>query len=531
MKELQSASVAAPGFYGLNTQESGALLSDGFALRASNCVIDKYGRLGARKGWAMRTTSGSSALSGNPIRSIFEYLNADGTIDYISAGNNKIFRAGIGAALTDMTPTMTITASNWQMASLYDHCLMVQQGHEPVMFSRHTGSPVCDKLVNHSGHASSFASPVFGTGASNGPNCVLAAYGRFWVARSDNNKTTLYWSTDIADVDFPTFNTGGSSSAGSMNLNAKLPNNSDEIVGLAAHNGFIIVFLRSNIVILRGNDDNFSNPTTMFVDDVIPGVGCVARDSIQKTGNDLLFLTPSGLRSLGRVVQEKSMPMTDISKNIRDDLYAYLANTNVNEIRSCFSQKNAFYLLSLPGTSTPVVYCFDMRAPLPDGAARVTSWDSYQAYAFSANRDGSLYIGKPNGIGEYYGYTDNGSSYPFIYYTTYFDFQQPTINKIVKKVGVVMIGGGGQTIVLKLGFDYDDSYDSFPASLETRTPAEYNISEYNIAEYSSGVFVDTINTPLGGQGKVVQIGFEATVNGAPLSIQKMDIFTKLGRSY
>lgn len=531
MKELQSASVAAPGFYGLNTQESGALLSDGFALRASNCVIDKYGRLGARKGWAMRTTSGSSALSGNPIRSIFEYLNADGTIDYISAGNNKIFREGINASLTDMTPTMTITASNWQMASLYDHCLMVQQGHEPVMFSRHTGSPVCDKLVNHSGHAGSFASPVFGTGTANGPNCILAAYGRFWVARSDNNKTTLYWSTDIADIDFPTFNTGGSSSAGSMNLNAKLPNNSDEIVGLAAHNGFIIVFLRSNIVILRGNDDNFSNPTTMFVDDVIPGVGCVARDSIQKTGNDLLFLTPSGLRSLGRVVQEKSMPMTDISKNVRDDLYAYLANANVNEIRSCFSQKNAFYLLSLPGTSTPVVYCFDMRAPLPDGAARVTSWDSYQAYAFSANRDGSLYIGKTNGIGEYYGYTDNGSSYPFIYYTTYFDFQQPTVNKIVKKVGVVMIGGGGQTIVLKLGFDYDDSYDSFPASLETRTPAEYNISEYNIAEYSSGVFVDTINTPLGGQGKVVQIGFEATVNGAPLSIQKMDIFTKLGRSY
>ena len=84
MKELQSASVAAPGFYGLNTQESGALLSDGFALRASNCVIDKYGRLGARKGWTMRTTSGSSALSGSPIRSIFEYLNADGTIEYIS---------------------------------------------------------------------------------------------------------------------------------------------------------------------------------------------------------------------------------------------------------------------------------------------------------------------------------------------------------------------------------------------------------------------------------------------------------------
>jgi hypothetical protein len=530
MKELQSASVAAPGFFGLNTQESGALLSDGFALRASNCVIDKYGRLGARKGWTMRTTSGSTALSGNPIRSIFEYLNSDGSLDYISAGNNKIFRNGIGSSLVDMTPTMTITASNWQMASLANHCLMVQQGHEPVLFTRETGSPVCAKLVSHTGHGG-FTSPIFGTGVTNGPNCVLAAYGRFWVARSDNNKTTLYWSTDIADASFPTFDTGAASTAGSMNLNAKLPNNSDEITGLAAHNGYIIVFLRNNIIVLRGNDDNFSNPTTMYVDDVIPGVGCVARDSIQKVGNDILFLTQSGVRSLGRTVQEKSMPMTDISKNVRDDLYAYFANSNVNEIRSCFSQKNAFYLLSFPSTNTNVVYCFDMRAPLENGAARVTSWDSYQAYAFSSNRDGSIYIGKPNGIAEYYGYTDNGSSYPFIYYTTYFDFQQPTTNKIVKKVGIVMIGGGGQQIVLKLGFDYQDSYDSFPASLSTRTPAEYNIAEYNIGEYSSGVFVDTLNTPLGGQGKVVQMGFEATVSGAPLSIQKMDIFTKLGRSY
>jgi hypothetical protein len=49
--QLQSASIAAPGFFGLNTQESGITLESGFALQATNCVIDKFGRLGARKGW------------------------------------------------------------------------------------------------------------------------------------------------------------------------------------------------------------------------------------------------------------------------------------------------------------------------------------------------------------------------------------------------------------------------------------------------------------------------------------------------
>ena len=50
-KPLISASVAAPGFYGLNSQQSSVTLEDGFALEATNCIIDKYGRLGARKGY------------------------------------------------------------------------------------------------------------------------------------------------------------------------------------------------------------------------------------------------------------------------------------------------------------------------------------------------------------------------------------------------------------------------------------------------------------------------------------------------
>ncbi len=47
----QTASIAAPGFFGLNIQESAVSLSSGFALEANNCVVDRYGRIGARRGW------------------------------------------------------------------------------------------------------------------------------------------------------------------------------------------------------------------------------------------------------------------------------------------------------------------------------------------------------------------------------------------------------------------------------------------------------------------------------------------------
>ncbi len=68
---LLSGSIAAPGFNGLNSQDSSVLLDSGWALTASNCVIDKYGRIGARRGWSMVTTNQGTLTTGATIDSIF----------------------------------------------------------------------------------------------------------------------------------------------------------------------------------------------------------------------------------------------------------------------------------------------------------------------------------------------------------------------------------------------------------------------------------------------------------------------------
>ena len=57
---LERFSISAPGFYGLNTQDSPLDLAAGFALTATNCILDKYGRMGARKGWTKVNTSSGS---------------------------------------------------------------------------------------------------------------------------------------------------------------------------------------------------------------------------------------------------------------------------------------------------------------------------------------------------------------------------------------------------------------------------------------------------------------------------------------
>jgi hypothetical protein len=88
MKQLQTLSVVSPGFFGLNTQESGITLSPNFAQLTDNVVIDKYGRLGSRKGWQMRTDSGVTQFAGASIEFLMEHVNADNSVVTLSGGND-----------------------------------------------------------------------------------------------------------------------------------------------------------------------------------------------------------------------------------------------------------------------------------------------------------------------------------------------------------------------------------------------------------------------------------------------------------
>ena len=237
MKQLQTISIVAPGFFGLNTQESGVTLSSNYAQLTDNVVIDKYGRLGARKGWLMKTTSGASELDGNPIRFMLENINADGSTTLISAGNDKVFTGGNGAALTDITPALyTITDNDWSGASILETGLLVQEGHEPLVYDS-TASPVMQTMTDYTGSVQNYGTSY--------PKHAIAAYGRFWA----HNGTTVYWSTDIADSSFPCF-CGGTS--GSLNIASVLPRNVDEIVSLAVHNDFLVIFCKHNIVLYGG---------------------------------------------------------------------------------------------------------------------------------------------------------------------------------------------------------------------------------------------------------------------------------------
>ena len=78
-QQLQNITVAAPGFAGLNTQDSPIGIDPSFASVADNCVIDQLGRIGARKGWVEVSTNGAAVLgTSRGIETVYEFIDNSG---------------------------------------------------------------------------------------------------------------------------------------------------------------------------------------------------------------------------------------------------------------------------------------------------------------------------------------------------------------------------------------------------------------------------------------------------------------------
>jgi len=508
---LQTTSISAPGFAGLNTQDSPLNLESGFALIATNCVIDQYGRIGARKGWT-RVNPSSGALGANNVTVVHELVQSDGTLTVLFAGNNKLFKLDVTNAVVELTyggggVAPTITASNWSAASLNGITYFFQTDHDPLIYDPAVSTTTYRRVSEKAGYV----------GTVPAGDIVISAFGRLWTANTVTVKNVVAFSDLLAGH---VWSTGTS---GTLNVDRVWPNGSDEVTGLAAHNGFLIIFGKRQILVYA----DATTPSTMSLSDTVGGIGCIARDSIQSTGKDVLFLSNSGVRSFARTIIEKSAPLGDLSKNVRSDLMGIVAGEVPSAIKSVYSEKEAFYLLTLPSVNE--VYCFDTRQQLPDGAFRITTWDSIQPTALLSRRNGDLLIGKNGYIGKYSTYLDYTAQYRMLYYTNHADLGNQNITSLLKRLKVVVIGGTNQFVTIKWGFDFATGYQSANALIPVQGISEYGIGEYGIAQYSEGVALQTLAVQATGSGKIVQTGYESNIGGAPLSIQRIEIQSKDGK--
>ena len=492
---LKPITIRAPGFGGLDLEGEDVAGDSSFMKIAKNLVFDNAGRLASRQGY-----SNVNDLDGTDnVESIFVYNSTSGAT-VISALADHIFETA-----TDKQGALTHTAANWQFQNFNDKVVGCQQGQTAIVY-------------NGAGNFAAIAPKGGGTVNANG-NCLHSAFGRLWT--TDNNRTVLYWCGLLDETEWISATTPGDS--GELNMlssESAVRSGYDEIVAIDHLQDKLVVFFENSIVMLENPED----PANMTIFKTINNIGCTARDSVQAVGNDLVFLSRDGLRSLMRATQEDNFPLRDISKKVRGDLIASVSGSPAS-VKSAYYPEDGIYILLFTGS---VAWVFDFKRVFEDGLPRVTTWHVPKWHSIYYH-EGTLYIGQEGEYGRYSGYSEDGGSYQIEYKSLNQDFDSPNI-KIIKQSIAVFEGADDQQVTFTYEWDYGEDMRTTTASIPSKsTGGVYGTAVYGAGLYGSGISRAKVIVNPGGDGEVLAAGFQANVSGSKLVLEQISHFATLGR--
>ncbi len=516
MARLVPIDIVAPGSKGLNTERANALLDPAWATVALNAVINRSGRIAARKGWEDQTTTG---IAGSPtIDVLFEYLDRAGVSVIISAAGNKIFKniTDFTISANDITSSTAPTADHWQFVNFNGKVLGFQKGHTPI--ERSSGD---------------FIDAVY-TGTGPDGNCAVAAFGRVWAADADLQ--TVRYSALLDDTDYSLANGGGT-----LDMSSIWTNGMDEIVAIAALGANLIVFGRNHIVIWAdGTGSEIGlDPTELQVVDTIEGTGTIARDSVRNTGEgDLLFLSRHGIQSLGRVIQFKSNPLVTMTRNIRalfkQSIELQRANdANFDQVRATHSPEEGLYIINFPVPNKQFVLDTTHAFQDEDGqvVTPVTDWIlGGNMVGMLTTAAGNTFFGSAGVVAKYAGLSDNAVAYDFEFDTGWLDFGEELNHrlKMLKEIGTsVSIGDG--TLVWRWEFDFLGTKLTRAVTYTGGITSEFNKAEFNIGQFAGGAVLQRKRIPAFGEGQFLKLGVTSSVNGFDVIVQQMTVAPKIGR--
>ena len=435
------------GVNGLNTQNNPSTLDSSWLTKADNVVLRESGRISFRKGLKQKVVP-----TGTAIASIVEH-NDQGTNKIFASHGTSIYTMDFGspnaafpASGADVKRTVANSSGDWQFVNFNDRLHCFHSGVLPQRYDGSLGSGV--KWTAHATDPASIAT-LFD------PSCGMGYYGRIWCGGVAEAKDVVYYSNLLDGDDW----TGGDT--GLIDLSKVWA--TDEVVALAAFYGKLIIFGKENIVIYNSPDVVGS----LSVDEVIKGIGCVSRDSVQAIGDDLVFLSATGLRSLIRTTEKENLPLTDLSVNIKDTLIRNIGNST--NVKSVYVENEGIYIMSFVDNN--VNYVFDFKHITPNGVPRVTTWsfddDREPASMAYTELFSGLLVGQKDGsIAGYEGYFDtdlawvnSAASYTNDPFTADISSIWITMGEtmsaaLLKRMILTLEGGSGATMGIKWYKDF-----------------------------------------------------------------------------
>ena len=505
------------GVNGLNTQDNPATLDPSYLTSADNVVLRESGRISFRKGFKQKVVPTGTAISsmvehkdGSTNKIFASYGTSIYTIDFTSPNaafpssganvkrtvanstgnwqfvnfNNRLhcFHAGVSpqrydgssdsgerwsahynatalnGAINDSVTTMTVDSTvgfppNGRV--IIESEVISYTGITATTFTGLTRSATTPAAAAHADNLAVVTYTIPVTVTTFDPSCGMGYYGRLWCGGITESKDVVYWSNLLDGDDW----NGGD--AGILDLSKIW--GTDEVVAIAPFFGKLIIFGKNNIVVYN----NPTDVTSLALDEVISGIGCVARDSIQAIGDDLVFLSSTGLRSLARTTEKDKLPLTDLTVNIKDTIIRNISQST--NVKSVYVENEGIYIISF--IEKNIQYVFDFKHITPEGAPRITTWtfnnDREPASMINTELYSGLLVGqKDGGISGYEGYFDTDMSYAnsAVVFTNaaitadissiWITMGEGMSASLLKKMVLVLEGGSGAVLGLKWYKDF-----------------------------------------------------------------------------
>ena len=589
------------GVNGLNTQSNPNALDPSFLVSASNIVLRESGRISFRKGFKQKVVP-----TGTAIGSMIEHKEINGTNKIFASYGTSIYTVDFTApnaafaAGANIKRTVANSTGDWQFVNFNNrlHCFHAgvapqrYDGAQPTgeRWSSHVnataindGSNVTnsatsmtvdstvgfptegtllveDEVISYTGiTATTFTGMTRGVGDSSAathandvavasyavpagvtlfdPSCGMGSYGKLWCGGITEAKDVLFYSVLLDGDDW--------NGTGSGKIDLKTVWGTDEIIALAAFYGQLIIFGKNNIAIYDGPESG----GTLALNEVIKGVGLVSRDTVQAIGDDLVFLSETGLRSLARTTEKDKLPMQDLSLNIKDTLIRNIS-TSDKVIKSVYLENEGIYILTF--TDKNITYVFDFKHATPQQTPRITTW------TFDNDReptsmiqtvlyDGLLVGQKDGGIAGYEGFFDTDMSYAnsAVVFTNaaitadvssvWIPMGESMAASILKKIILVLEGGSGATLGLRWYKDFSINSSSTTqinlAPVTSGTTALYGASTslWGDVKYTPIFGLQEYQSALTGTAKHLKLNISIVSNGFNTSIQDLSLISLQGK--
>ena len=311
------------------------------------------------------------------------YVPIPVTTTYTGSTAGRYFVYGAGAiydnygTLLNSLPngggTTPVWADNvyWHVCFLNNKYFFFSAGYDPIVFDPFAGPPTFYTIPT-------------------APQVAIchAAFGRVWAASSIANSQTLYWSNLL---DGTTWTGAGT---GSLNLNTYL-NNSEGIKAISDFNGYLLVFTSTDIIIL---ENPFTVPTdssgaagtaeTLKIKEVIQGTGCVSPVGAVQVGEELFFISKTGLMKMSQVVAAGgSNPITTVINQIATQMNEEIETLSIeyaaisNQVELTYNSDMAMLMCNMNYAKQYLVW---LKFPLENGGYPVTTWGdtNENSYAF-----------------------------------------------------------------------------------------------------------------------------------------------------